>query len=288
MVGFDLQIGTADDAAERIARKREQIAVERRTAEEEQRTQDARQEEARQSIARIEADQREADDQLNRAQRRLFDAREAMQAQSNRTAEAKATHAALVERTSALAVEVRRLEDASAELETRLATTARGPPPRRRAPHRAAGRRSSASEARLDAGVRTFDEQRERVREAEERSQTLRSGFDEQDGTHPRGPQGRSKAFAPRRSRSKSRARPPRPTCRTWRHRASSPCRPRSTRSRPKSRRSSATACWPARRPIDDRPDAAETDADGDDAPASRPVTSTRQPNPSPRPPDGT
>ena len=184
MVGFDLQIGTAADAAERIARKREQIAVERRSAEEEQRTQDARQEEARQSIARIEADQREADDQLNRAQRRLFDAREAMQAQSNRTAEAKATHAALVERTSALAVEVRRLEDASAELETRLAT-------RREDLRRAGVRRTelqdgiAASESRLDAGVRTFDEQRERVREAEERSQSLRNGFDEQDGAHP-------------------------------------------------------------------------------------------------------
>ena len=181
MVGFDLQIGTAGDAAERIARKREQIAAERRAAEEEQRAQDARQEEARQSIARIEADQREADDQLNRAQRRLFDAREAMQAQSNRTAEAKASHAALVERTSALAVEVGRLEEASAELESRLAT--------RREDHRRAGVRRTeleegvrASELRLDAGVRAFDEERDRVREAEERSQTLRTGFDEHDG----------------------------------------------------------------------------------------------------------
>ena len=181
MVGFDLQMGTAGDAAERIARKREQIAAERRAAEEEQRAQDARQEEARQSIARIEADQREADDQLNRAQRRLFDAREAMQAQSNRTAEAKASHAALVERTSALAVEVGRLEEASAELESRLAT--------RREDHRRAGVRRTeleegvkASELRLDAGVRAFDEERDRVREAEERSQTLRTGFDEHDG----------------------------------------------------------------------------------------------------------
>jgi chromosome segregation protein len=181
VVGFDLQIGTADDASDRIARKREQIAVERRSAEEEQRMQDARQEEARQSIARIEVDQREADDQLNRAQRRLFDAREAMQTQSNRTAEAKATHAALVERTSALAIEVRRLEDASAELETRLAT-------RREDLRRAGVRRCElqdgivASESRLDDGVRMFDAQRERVRDAEERSQSLRSGFDEQDG----------------------------------------------------------------------------------------------------------
>ena len=181
VVGFDLQIGTADDASDRIARKREQIAVERRSAEQEQRMQDARQEEARQSIARIEVDQREADDQLNRAQRRLFDAREAMQTQSNRTAEAKATHAALVERTSALAIEVRRLEDASAELETRLAT-------RREDLRRAGVRRCElqdgivASESRLDDGVRMFDAQRERVRDAEERSQSLRCGFDEQDG----------------------------------------------------------------------------------------------------------
>ena len=164
MVGFDLQIGTADEAAERIARKHEQIAVERRSAEEEQRTQDARQEEARQSIARIEADQREADDQLNRAQRRLFEAREAMQAQSNRTAEAKATHAALVERTSALAVEVRRLEEAAR-------SSRRGSPPAARISGEPACARpssrtaSSPSESRLDDGVRTFDELRERVRD---------------------------------------------------------------------------------------------------------------------------
>ena len=39
------------------------------------------------------------------------------------------------------------------------------------------------SESRLDAGVRAFDEQRDAVRDAEERSQTLRARFDEQDGT---------------------------------------------------------------------------------------------------------
>ncbi len=38
------------------------------------------------------------------------------------------------------------------------------------------------SEARLDAGVREFDALRERVRELEARSQTLRADFDEQDG----------------------------------------------------------------------------------------------------------
>jgi chromosome segregation protein len=265
MVGFDLQIGTADDASGRIARKREQIAAERRTAVEEQRTQDARQEEARQSIARIEADQREADDQLNRAQRRLFDAREAMQAQSNRTAEAKATHAALVERTSALAVEVRRLEDASAELETRLAT-------RREDLRRAGVRRTElqdgivGSEARLDASVRTFDEQRERVREAEDRSQTLRSGFDEHDG-HIREARKslegiRAEALRFEVARATAEA--------DLSHLASSCVESVQATLDEVAAEVEALerdGLLASPKPIDDRPDAAETDADGEDAP---------------------
>jgi chromosome segregation protein len=180
IVGFELQLAGTREALERIARKREQIAVERRTAEEEQRAQDARQEEARQSIARIEIDQRAADVQLNRAQRRLFDAREEMQTHANTTAEAKAEHAALVERSSALAADVQRLADAAAELETRLTT-------RQEDHRRTVARRTdleaaaTEAEARLDAGIRAFDALRERVREADERSQSLRAGFDEQD-----------------------------------------------------------------------------------------------------------
>ena len=42
------------DTLERLARKQEQIGVERRTAEEELRAQEARQEEAQASIPRIE------------------------------------------------------------------------------------------------------------------------------------------------------------------------------------------------------------------------------------------
>ena len=79
-VGFELQVSGAREAVERITRKQEQIATERRTAEEQLRVQEARQDEARESIARIEAEQRTADDLLNSAQRRLFAAREAMQA----------------------------------------------------------------------------------------------------------------------------------------------------------------------------------------------------------------
>jgi chromosome segregation protein len=181
IVGFELQLRNAAETVERITRKEEQIASERRSSEDELRSQEARQDEARESIARIEIDQRAADDLLNAAQRKLFNAREAMQAQAQRTSEAKAAHAALVERSSALGVEVLRLEESSRELEARAQT-------RRDDLQRTQSRRASllesiaASEGTLDAGVRVFDELRDRVRTADEASQALRSSFDEQEG----------------------------------------------------------------------------------------------------------
>jgi chromosome segregation protein len=177
VVGFELQVGTAREASERVARKQEQISVERRSAEEELRMQEARHDEARVSIARIEVEQRSADEQLNLAQRKLFEAREAMQEQGRKTAEAKAAHAALVERTSGLAIEIQRLEEASRELESRLET-------RRQDVRRAETRRRElaetivTSETRLIEDLRSFDELRDQVRVADEHSQALRASFD--------------------------------------------------------------------------------------------------------------
>jgi chromosome segregation protein len=181
VVAYELQMASASDAVERIQRKQGQLSTERRSADEERRLQEARQDEARVSIARLETDQRAADDELNRAQRRLFDAREAIQAQSNRTAEAKAAHAALVERAAALASEVQRLAEAGAELEARVAA-------RREDQGRTDARRAELeksvvdSEARLDADIRALDDLRDGVRRADERSQALRAEHDEQDG----------------------------------------------------------------------------------------------------------
>ena len=182
VVGFDLQVSTAGDASDRVARKQEQIGIERRTAEEELRSQERRHEEARESIERIQAEQRAADEQLSAAQRRLFEAREAAETEARRTSEAKAAHAALVERTSALAMEVERLEEAARELEERVATRtaelARNVS-RRQELHDTIER----SERQLDEDVRTFDELREHVRAADEASQALRSEFESQEST---------------------------------------------------------------------------------------------------------
>ena len=180
-VGFELQVASGAEAIERVRRKQEQIGTERRTAEEELRAQDARHEEARDSIARIQSEQRAADDLLNSAQRRLFQAREAMQAQAERTSEAKAAHAALVERAGALATEVHRLEESARELETRIQT-------RRDDLERNETRRASLSESvaasqnTLDAGLLAFDELRDRVRIADEASQSLRTAFEALEG----------------------------------------------------------------------------------------------------------
>jgi chromosome segregation protein len=182
VVGFELQASGASEASERVSRKQDQIAVERRSLEEEIGTQERRQDEARESIRRIELEQRTADEQLSTAQRTLFEARDSVEAQARRTAEAKAVHAALVERTAGLMTEVQRLEEAAHELEARASD-------RRAELQRNAARRQeleeavAASETQLDADLRAFDDLREQVRAADEASQALESLFDAQEGT---------------------------------------------------------------------------------------------------------
>ena len=180
IVGFDLQVTSAGEAAERVRRKQEQIAVERRTADEELRVQERREEEARQSIQRIETEQRVADEQLSTAQRRLFDARETASSQARVTAEAKAAHAALVERSSALAIEVHRLEESAQELEQRVVV--RAGELQQNAARRAELLAAIAeSERQLDEGLRTFEDLRDQVRAADEASQALRGQFEAQE-----------------------------------------------------------------------------------------------------------
>lgn len=177
IIGYELQVTAAHEAADRVSRKQDQIAVERRSAEEELRAQQARHDEARESIARIEGEQKTADEQLNTAQRKLFAAREAVQAQGATTAEAKAAHAALVERAGGLAVEVQRLEEASRELEAR-AERRREDLARNEATRTELGDAIVTAESRLTDDLRTFDELRDQVRVADELSQSLRAAFD--------------------------------------------------------------------------------------------------------------
>jgi chromosome segregation protein len=120
IVGFEAQLSRVAVDEQRLGRKAGLLAVERARAEEEGGQLDRRQAEVRESISRIEAQQREADARFNAAQRQLFAVREKVDALGYRVSEAKATHAALIERAAALVTEVSRLEDAASDLEKRI------------------------------------------------------------------------------------------------------------------------------------------------------------------------
>ena len=203
VVGFELQVGQratrrrAHSAGSRT-RSRPSAGPPRKSCA--RRTRGTKRRANRSRASRIE--QRTADDLLNAAQRRLFEAREAMQAQAERTAEAKAAHAALVERASALALEVQRLEEAPRELEARLAT-------RRDDLQRTAARRPDW----LESIARRRNQARRRAahvrRAARSRADRRRSvagaprGVRGAGRTHPRGAARRSRPFAPKRRSSR-------------------------------------------------------------------------------------
>ncbi|MGE5245926.1 MAG: chromosome segregation protein SMC [Betaproteobacteria bacterium] len=173
IVGHELQLQRAVEEAGRLDQKREQLARERRKAEEERESIDRRQEEARASIARLGEEQRAADERLTAAQRRLFESREAVEALSQRAANAQAAHAALVERASALDTEVQRLEETAAELEARATALAAELDAMRR---RAEGLRVAiaAGERQLDADVLTLERLRQDVQAADDAVSALR------------------------------------------------------------------------------------------------------------------
>ncbi|MBI1874625.1 MAG: chromosome segregation protein SMC [Acidobacteria bacterium] len=121
ILSYEMQLGNVMEDVQRIARKRELLNTERRSAEEERDALEFRRAEARDAIARLQSDQRTADERLGLAQRRLFEGREAVESLSQRAAEARATHAALIERAAAHEAEVGRIEETLHDLESRLA-----------------------------------------------------------------------------------------------------------------------------------------------------------------------
>jgi len=176
-VAHDAQLTHAAEEMARLAQKADQLAREKRQAEDERDALDRRQEEARTSIAQLEVAQRGADDRLAVAQRRLFEAREALEDLSHRAADSGAAHAGLVERAGALAVEVQRMEEAGAELEARAAALQTDLD---RSQCRARELRDSiaAGEVKLDADVLELDTLRQAVMATEETVAALRAHAD--------------------------------------------------------------------------------------------------------------
>jgi chromosome segregation protein len=180
IVGHESQQQHAAEEAARLVQKGEQLSRERHQSEDERDALDRRQEEARASIVRLDNEQRLADARLTSAQRRLFEAREATEELSRRAAEARANHAALVERASALASEVERLEEASAELVARAGSLAAELDDARRRVEQLSEAIVSG-EAQLDIDVLALDALRDAVRQADETVSALRTKADEHE-----------------------------------------------------------------------------------------------------------
>ena len=180
IVAYEARLQQTADEAVRLVQKLEQLTMERRQAEDERETIDRRQGEARVSITRLENDQQIADDRLAAAQRRLFEARESAETLSQQAAEARASHAGLVERASALAGEVQRLEEAGAELEVRAVALATECDDTRRRIDELHASIASGKQA-LDADILALDGFKRDVQAADEAASTLRVKSDEHE-----------------------------------------------------------------------------------------------------------
>ena len=180
IVGFEAQLQYASDEAARLARKGEQLVLERRQAEEEREALDRRQEEARASIGRLEHDQRASDERLTTAQRHLLEVREEAEELNRRAAETGAAHAALVERAGALESDVQRLEESADEIETRARVLAGELDQIRR---RIGELRAAVvqGDAQLDADVLALEALRHKVRSADEAVSALRDNVESLD-----------------------------------------------------------------------------------------------------------
>jgi chromosome segregation protein len=181
IVSVEAQVARSAQDEFRVQQRADLVATEVRRVREEIAGLDARQAEARESIVRLDEDKRTADEAFAAALQRLSTAREQAETASRTVAEARAGHAALVERCAAAAAEVSRMEAAAVDLERRVESAARDialmGEQRERLLAGIAGH-----EAALDDDVRALEELREQVRVADERATEIRSAVDVQEG----------------------------------------------------------------------------------------------------------
>ncbi|MGE3273538.1 MAG: chromosome segregation protein SMC [Vicinamibacterales bacterium] len=125
IVGVEGQLERATADETRLAQRTALVLGESRRAEEQMAALDERQAEARESLARLDEEKALAEDRLGDTQRALLQAREHAESRSQAAAGARAAHAGLVERASAAAAEVARLEEAARDLLRRVETCTR-------------------------------------------------------------------------------------------------------------------------------------------------------------------
>ena len=181
LLGLELQLARLGDERTRGTQKQGVVETDQRKALEEYESLESKQAEAHESIARLKVEQQVADERLNEAQRKLFEARQSIDTLGQRVSDRKAEVAALDERMAGVASDVTRLEDAVGDLEPRISARASEN-------SRLAGQRESVTstiantEHRLVADVKTFELLCSEVRLIDDRSTDLQSQIDALDG----------------------------------------------------------------------------------------------------------
>jgi chromosome segregation protein len=180
LVAGEATLSRALEEVARVGRKAELVALERRQAEAEHAALDARHAEAQASLNRLQDEQRDAEQRLSLAQRRLMEARGVIDEQAGRAAEVRAEHAGLVERSAALAGDVLRLEEAARELEERIGARL-GELDQARTRREELLHALADGERMLDEDVRTLEATRVEVQTADDLASELRIRIDGQD-----------------------------------------------------------------------------------------------------------
>jgi chromosome segregation protein len=160
----------------RLARRLEMVSGDLQRAEDEEQAAEQRREEAVEAIALHEAQQLTAQSMLDGVTSRLQEARDDAEARVRLLSDARMEHAALTERLSAFELEVGRLEEAAADLDTRA--TQRRQDIERIEARRAELRQEIQDTGRLiDEDVRAIESLRETMRTVDEQVVTLRAEF---------------------------------------------------------------------------------------------------------------
>jgi chromosome segregation protein len=182
IVSVEAQLNRASDDVTRLLQRAELVAAETCRVREEIAELDARQTEARESIARLDEQRRAAETVLTETQRTLTSARDHADAMGQRASEARATQAALVERSSAVVADVLRLEEAGHDLERRLETCASDLTLMRDQRERLIAAAADGTRL-LDDLVRALENLRTEMVQADEAAQSLKASAEQQEET---------------------------------------------------------------------------------------------------------
>jgi chromosome segregation protein len=180
IVALEAQSSRAADEHARARQRLEVVSAERARSVEEQAAAEGRREEASAAIAVHQLQQQQAQAGLDAVFSRLQRSREHAEARLRLVTESRTREAALVERASALATDVTRLEEAGRDLDSRLA--GRQAEIRRTEDRRTELNQSIVdAERRLDADVQALDGLEMEMRQLDERVVVLRTEFHERE-----------------------------------------------------------------------------------------------------------